>query len=396
MNADAEAVAALPADRSEQVAFRDAALIVGCFVLSRLLLTAVGLLLLRSGPPHIASLPAATSYAAALPDLYLRWDSFWYIGIAQQGYTTTTPPWVEAGSTAYAFYPLYPALMWAVGELTGWSSAVAGLVVSNVSLLAALFVIYALAWHWSADRTVAALTVILLSFAPEGFIFSAVYTESLFVLLTAGAMLAFERKQYLLAGVLAALGSASRSNGVFIALYFGLRLLRDDGLKSALHLWREPERYLPIVMAPLGLFAFWWFAMLTTGDAFAQKTSMVHGWHWAFDWPWSNVAHQLTGHGIRAAFLMGASLLALLASLTLLRRDSWPLFGYCLACFLLFWTGTLANSLLRYPIVLFPILFGLARSLANRPVVSPALLLIFVLSDSVLMALWAVGSGLVL
>ena len=73
-------------------------------------------------------------------------------------------------------------------------------------------VIYILAEHWSRSRSVAGLTVALLCLVPQSFVFSAVYTESLFLLLTALSMLLFEQRRFALAGLTAALGSASRSN----------------------------------------------------------------------------------------------------------------------------------------------------------------------------------------
>lgn len=373
----------------------DITVIVGCFVASRVLLTVVGILLLQSHPGTYNSPMQTYPIEASLPNLYVRWDSFWYLQMAQHGYSVLTT-WLQPGATSYAFYPVYPALIWLVSTISGLSAEWSGVLVSNTSFLVALFVIFGLAEHWSADKAIAGLTVALLSFVPEGFIFSAVYTESIFLLLASSAMLLYERKQNALAGIVAALAAASRSNGILLVVYFGFTLLRERGLPGALRFWEQPERHLPIVIAPLGLFAFWWFAMLTTGDAFAQKSTMVHGWHWAVDLPWKNVIHHLLGPDARSSVLMGSSLVAFAASLTLLRRDGWVLFAYCLVNFLLFWTGNLSNSLLRYSIVLFPIFFGLSRVLAHRLVPAALTLFVFIGLDVLLMALWAVGHPFVL
>jgi len=386
------AVAPPPASVLPRLATPDWRLILGCFIGSRLWLTLVGLVTLMVMPPQPAPNLGVASYAATLTDLYVRWDALWYVSIAEHGYSTIVPPFQGAGTISYAFYPLYPLAMWALGSVTGLSAAAAGLVISNASFLGALAVIYVLAEHWSGSRAVAGLAVALLCVVPQSFVFSAVYTESLFVLLTALSVLLFERRRYALAGVAAALGSASRSNGIFIVVYFGLAILRDRGLLGALRFWREPEAYMPIVLAPLGLFAFWWFCMLTTGDAFAQKSTMVHGWQWAFDWPWNNIVNQYRGTDFRFKYFMTLSLMMFAASLTLLRRRSWPLFGYCLACFILFWTGNLANSLLRYSLVLFPIFYGLALVLAPHVIVRRLVLAVFGLCGTLLMVLWAIGS----
>lgn len=375
-------------DRAGRFTTADIAVVVGSFAISRLLLITVGYLVLATHHSAFHANPL-------LPDLFVRWDSGWYISTAQSGYSTAQDP-LAPGQTNFAFYPFYPLLMWLLSAATGLSLAWAGVLISNACFLAALFVIFALAEKWSGDKAVAGLTVALLCAVPEGFIFSAVYTESLFVLLTSTSMLLFERKQNFAAGVCAALSSATRSTGVFIIVYLGLTLLRERGWRGALMFWKEPERYLPIVMAPVGLFAFWWFSMLATGDAFAQKATIALGWGWQTDWPWTNIVNALQAVTLRDQFLMVSSLVMFGFSLTLLRRTSWILFAYCLVNFLLFWTGTTPNSLLRYSVALFPIFFGLARLIGNRPVVAGALLAAFATVNAVLMGLWALGSYVVL
>jgi len=374
--------------RSGQLTAGDIALIVASFALSRLVMILVGLYVLTTQDTSFHASPL-------LPDLFVRLDSQWYIGLARSGYSIAQIGG-DKGATNYAFYPLYPALMWLLSWATGVSLATAGVLISSACFLGALMVIFVLAENWSGDRTVAGLTIVLLCLVPEGFIFSAVYTESLFLLLSSAAMLLFERKQNLAAGICTALGSAVRSNGILIVVYLGLMLLRERGWRQTLMFWREPERYLPIVMAPLGLFAFWWISMLTVGDAFAQKSTAMHGWAWSTGLPWNNVIHALSSSDLRTLFFMGASVVMFLASLTLMRRATWPLFAYCLVNFLLFWTGTNANSLLRYSIVLFPIFFGLAWWIGKRLLPTAALLVTFATTGAVLMALWTIESFWVL
>ena len=102
----------------------------------------------------------------------------------------------------------------------------------------------------------------------------------------------------------------------------------------------SPGPMLTIVLAPLGLVAFWWYCFATTGDAFAQATSIAHGWGWAPDWPWSNLRRHLRGNSTERFWAWG-SLLYFGASLLLLRFRLYEEFAFCLACFLLFWTSVL-------------------------------------------------------
>jgi len=368
-----------------QVTLADIALVVASFAVSRSALILLGLYTLTTQASPFGADPL-------LPNLFVRWDSHWYIGLARAGYSAAQIGG-DAGATNYAFYPLYPVLMWLLSSATGISLAVAGVVISNTCFFAALILIFVLAQTWTGDKAVARMTIVLLCLAPEGFIFSAVYTESLFLLLSSAAMLLYERRQNFAAGICTALGSAVRSNGVFVAVYVGLQLLRERGWRRGLKFWDEPERYLPIAMAPLGLFAFWWMSMLTVGDAFAQKSTVLHGWAWHADWPWNNIVHAFLMSDARMPFFMGASLAMFAASLTLLKRTTWPLFGYCLVNFLLFWTGTNANSLPPYVIVLFPIFIGLAWWLKGRLLPTAAVLTVFMTLGAILMALWTVESA---
>jgi hypothetical protein len=123
---------------------------------------------------------------------------------------------------------------------------------------------------------------------------------------------------------------------------------------------------LTLVLAPLGLIAYWWFCYLTTGDAFAQKTAVTHGWYWAVDWPWQNLLRHLQGSSTDRFWALG-SLLYFAASLLLLRYRMFEEFAYCLASFLLVWSNVQPASLVRYVIVLFPIFVVLARASAGRP-----------------------------
>ena len=64
----------------------------------------------------------------------VRWDSNWYIQIARDGYR-----FAPDGSGSVVFFPLFPVLMRSLMVL-GANPAVAGLIVSNISFLAAMVV----------------------------------------------------------------------------------------------------------------------------------------------------------------------------------------------------------------------------------------------------------------
>lgn len=66
-------------------------------------------------------------------DGWVRWDSGWYRIIAERGYADRT--W---GTNVLAFFPLFPYATRATASVVG-NHWIAGLIVSNVSLLISLF-----------------------------------------------------------------------------------------------------------------------------------------------------------------------------------------------------------------------------------------------------------------
>ena len=66
-------------------------------------------------------------------------------------------------------------------------------------------------------RTIARRTVLFMSISPLAFVFSAVYAESLFLVLVTGAFLLAERRRFLGASALGALGVLTRPVGMALA-----------------------------------------------------------------------------------------------------------------------------------------------------------------------------------
>ena len=87
-----------------------------------------------------------------------------------------------------------------------------------VAFFFAIYFVYRIAEEgWSARA--AQGTVLSLAFFPTSFFFNAVYTESLFLALSAGAVWAARvRKDLLLASILAGLATATRSVGVLLLI----------------------------------------------------------------------------------------------------------------------------------------------------------------------------------
>ncbi|MDR7610786.1 MAG: mannosyltransferase family protein, partial [Armatimonadota bacterium] len=130
-----------------------------------------------------------------------HWDTRWYLDIARRGYSPERLPYT--GEANYAFFPLYPLLMRALGPVVG-DVYLAGIVVSNLSLVAAAVLLYRLA-RLDGDELAAERSVKYLVLLPTAFVFSAVLTEALFVALSVAAFLQARRDRWWAAGALGGL-----------------------------------------------------------------------------------------------------------------------------------------------------------------------------------------------
>jgi len=159
-----------------------------------------------------------------------RWDTTWFLSIAHDGY---------AGDTSRAaFFPLYPLLAQGI---------VGGLVLSLVCALLGLAALHRLGTIELGDAPARAAVWLVACF-PMAFFLSAVYSESLFLALSVGAVLAARTDRWAVAALLGALASATRSAGVLLLV------------PLALLWWTHSERRRRdlawLALVPVGLAAF--------------------------------------------------------------------------------------------------------------------------------------------
>jgi hypothetical protein len=158
-----------------------------------------------------------------------RWDSGWYINLAEAGYWE--PPTRVGQETNHAFFPLYPGLMRLIVRTTGIETSLAGNLVSAAALLVALLLFAA--WterNFGESRVVPAVLVLLLF--PTSFFFAAVYTEALLLALSLAAVEAFARRRPVIGVIAGVLAGLTRISGLVLAPYLALvafRARRDAG-----------------------------------------------------------------------------------------------------------------------------------------------------------------------
>lgn len=240
----------------------------------------LGLLWLGRAPGSEQFDPAhLTTPYSPLGDLLVapaaRWDSVWFLTVARDGYG-------DAHDHAQAaFFPLYPLLVRALGWVVG-SPLLAGILLSLACMLVALVLLHRLAALELGERD-ARGTVLLVAFAPTAVFFSAVYSESLFLLVSVGAFLAARQGRWAWAGAFAMLAALTRNSGILLlvplALLFlyGPRADRAAAVAAAARPgWARLRPRHPLApqalwlgLAPLGLALWLGWCALALGDAFA-------------------------------------------------------------------------------------------------------------------------------
>jgi hypothetical protein len=319
------------------------------------------------------SAPLPEPIGGSVLDLYCRWDCHNYLRIAADGYS------IEANSdqpdaTSYAFFPLYPLLVGLLSATTSLPALASGVLLSNTFAAAALVYVYFYARDLGFSHRAGMLGVTLISFAPPSVVFSAPLSESLFLLLLAAAVFHLRRGEYLASAVAAALLSGTRPNGVAFVAFAVVWLIREQGLRQSLKPWARPAAYLPLALAPLGLFAFWTFSFATTGDAFAHVTTNRHGWGWGATGPVEMLA-LLPRLDESDLMLMAVGAAVLGLSLLLLRYRLYAEFALVLASLAFIWSGGLAPwSMPRFALVLFPVAVVMGKVLERRPGATAAVL----------------------
>ena len=196
--------------------------------------------------------PSVTHDLGAITDVWARWDSVWFLRIAEHGYDAAT-------GAASAFYPLYPAMVGLLGRVLFGHYVLAGILVSLLAAFGSFLLLHRVAEErLGADG--ARRAVLYLAVFPFALFLQAVYSESLYLLLTLAAFVLAERGRFPAAGAVAGLALLTRPTGV--ALLPALALLA----------WRERHRaraLASLALAPLLFAAYPLYLWQAEDDAWA-------------------------------------------------------------------------------------------------------------------------------
>ena len=316
-------------------------------------------------------------HARSLFQVFSRWDTRWYLDIAEKGYFSYHP---DAQSSA-GFYPLLPLCIRALSAL-GLDPLLAGYVVSNACLIGAALVLWRLTALETRAEGAADRAVLFLMFCPGALWCGMIYTESLCLLLVLLSMWAARRRRWLWAGVAGFLAALTRTPGVFVAVFLGVEALQqwaeDRRARSADALAGSPPdgggpwtdlrgrwRTALGVLAPAaGQVTFLLFMQWRFGDWRAQQKTFAAGWHippfqwpwrmWQFNWERTEPFFHWTSFPL-VVLVYGVGVVALFT----LRRKGYAL--YILALMTLLVSSTDYHNMPRYVVIIAPVYLFLGQ-----------------------------------
>ncbi|NDF32922.1 MAG: hypothetical protein EB147_11965, partial [Acidimicrobiia bacterium] len=201
--------------------------------------------------PHSRTLVLPRSAGKMILDVLTSWDGLWYMRIVRYGYPTFVPAGItyEEPQARLAFFPSYPyGVRWLDRVLPGGDTFAA--LFLNLILGAAFIVLVGLLTRaWFGVRH-ARTAMILCAIFPGSFVLSFAYSEALLLTLAAVTLLALHHERWLLAGIAAALATATRPNGiavVFACVVAAIIVARRD---------RSLRPLIAPVLAPIGFIGY--------------------------------------------------------------------------------------------------------------------------------------------
>ena len=290
------------------------------------------------------NLPAPGGWHYALLGIWERFDTLWYLRIAERGYDLPH---------AVIFYPLYPAAIRVLSSVMPFTAA--GLAVSTV---AAFF------FFWGLQRLAAELSdvgrlrmVLLVCVWPTSFVLFAAYAEALNLALIVWAVVFARERRWWAATACGILAGPCRPSGVLVAIPLAVMALRNRRWASVF-----------VVFTPLGLLSYWgwlrWSGRLSVVEAYRvyQGATLAP--------PWASVREALrliaSQHDALLAIKLG--LVILVAALSLRRevRLEDKLFVLAVIVQMLMYTGRPMLGAARYLMPAYPAFVTLGRYAERR------------------------------
>jgi Gpi18-like mannosyltransferase len=211
-----------------------------------------------------------------LPTLFVRWDSGYYLHIAENGY--------GINSNERAFFPLYPLAVYLSHTILGIPKLWGGLFISALAFIGSGLLMY----QWvrlDYKHEQALLATTLMYFFPMAFFFVAFYAEPLFLLSGLASVYFARRGWFITSGLAIALAGASRP----IAFLLGIPYLLEFWQQRHFNRWTWLRFVLGALIAPTGMLTYLLFlSQQSNSGSFFEAYAGAHADEWLVyhTWPW--------------------------------------------------------------------------------------------------------------
>ncbi len=208
-----------------------------------------------------------------ITSVFTSWDGRWYLELIRRGYPDQIPDNItyEQTEARAAFFPMYPGAVRALDSILPGGDTAAALLL-NFVLGGIAVVLVGLLARRVFSSSVAARAMVLFAVFPGSFVLSFAYSEALFIVFAASCLLLLLDEQWLLAGLAAALTTATRPNGV--AIVFACLVASAIAIKTKRH-WMS---LIAVILAPLGFIGFQLYVDDTAGERGAWFRVQREAW----------------------------------------------------------------------------------------------------------------------
>jgi hypothetical protein len=304
--------------------------------------------------------PRPKNAVGLIMQVLTSWDGQWYYRIIRTGYPSTIPPNVtyEMPEARAAFFPVYPMLVRIVDTVLPGREVFAGVLVNFVLGALAVWLVGLLARELFDER-IAYRAMLIMAFFPGSVVLSLTYSEATLIVLAAACLLMLQRQHWAAAGVLAAIGTATRPNGLalvaacVVASWLAIRHRRA---------WRS---LIAPALAPLGFIGFQLYLRIHTGE-WAWFRVQSEAWDEGTSFGYTAVKNTLEAivHPLASPtdIVTALSVVAMVFLVWVMRRRQlpWPIVAYVAVVLLLMVLPSTVTARPRFVYTAFPAFISFA------------------------------------
>ena len=317
------------------------------------------------------------------------WDCNWYSGIVQGGYDLEPHAHPKQDAANWAFFPLLPIFSKVLGHLLDSPPTFSVVLASRIFFLLSIFAFMKMGREYFPNMNAAILGAVV-AMNPYSIYGNVGYTEPAFLFFTSLFFFLLKRKYYIFAGLIGALLTMVRLNGISAFFSYLLLVSRDYFINRS---FPDERVTLGILLVPLGLVSFMLYLYHITGDALAFL-HIQRAWERVPGNPFSIIIEGFQGNSIQRYWAISVAILTLGSITFFVKRKNPELLIFSLISILLP-LSTGLWGMMRYIYWQAPVLLFIAALFSWRSIWFVGFP-IFIIGQIYMYAAWFSGKWFVL